>query len=50
MILACFFPAKPGKDGLPFPSQAVLLTPSRQYDTSEASTCTASFVTSKTLS
>ena len=35
-ILASFLPAKPGKDGLPFPSQAVSLTPSRQYDTNKA--------------
>src|SRR5205823_14760341 len=34
--LACFFPVKPGKDGLPFPSQAVVLTPSGQYDTNKA--------------
>ena len=36
MILARFLPAKPGKDGLPFPSQAVSLTSSGQYDTNKA--------------
>jgi hypothetical protein len=29
-------PAKPGKGGLSFPSQAVSLTPSGQYDTNKA--------------
>jgi hypothetical protein len=36
VLLACFFPFKPGKDGLPFPSQAVVLTPSGQYETNKA--------------